>query len=151
TRLALFDGTAQNTQPTTLRVVTSKRYEDPNCPGRATKVIDPANTETEITADATCAFTLTEKNALGHVSGKEYYGVNVLPGPGMRGRYGAVAQVTDVNGATMRTTYDVWGRPLAVWSALDRRDRPGLRFEYDDATCEETNITGGGVGGEKLT
>jgi len=150
TRRAQFDGTAQSTQPTSLRVVTGKRYEDPSCPGHVTTVIDPSGATTTATADATCTFTVKEENALGHVSRIDYYGVTPAPTQGMNGHYGAVAQKTDVNGATTRTTYDVWGRPIAVWSALDRRDRPGVRLEYSDASCEETVLVGGANGGETV-
>jgi RHS repeat-associated protein len=148
TRSSQFDGMPQSTQPTSLRVITRKRYEDLNCPGVVTRTIDPLGAVSERTLDETCAFSVQEKNALGHVSRKEYYGINFPPARGMRGHYGEVAQITDANGASTLTTYDAWGRPTDVWGPLDRRDRPGLRFEYDDASCVETILAGSGGGGE---
>ena len=157
TAIAQFDGPAETTSAPTaqqLRVVTRTSY-DPNCPGDIAKVTDPAGFSTTTTWDRTCAFPLEVQNALGETSSTHYYGVNTAPaahisGPYgsyiLDGRYGQLAESVDANGAITRTAYDEWGRPVAVWAPLDRRDRPGKRFEYTDASCEAPDIFGPGNG-----
>jgi peptidoglycan-associated lipoprotein len=148
TSIGQYDGPSPvaNKPSPPLRVVTRNEYLDPHCPGRITKVTDPLGFGTTTTFDSTCTFPLEVKNALGHVSRQEYYGVNYSPagvpfvsGPyGMYpliGHYGQTSKSIDPNGATTTSTYDEWGRPLATWSPLDRYDRPGIRHAYADAVC----------------
>ena len=147
TSTSVFDGPAEvatRPSPQALRVVTRLAY-DPACPGRVSGQTDPGGFTTETRWDATCAFPVETRNALGHSSSTRYYGVHGLPastitGPYGRfdldGGYGQVAESIDANGAVSRATYDQWGRLVAGWAALDRPDRPSLRFEYADATCD---------------
>jgi RHS repeat-associated protein len=165
TQTAQFNGAEETAnRPTDLPVVSKTEYGDATCPGRATRSIDPNQFATETFWDGTCTFAVQVKNALGHSSYTKYYGLNYLvnqPTPTisgpygsftLSGRYGQVGESIDANGASTRTTYDEWGRPIAVWAPLDRRDRPGRTFEYADAVCEQTAIVaGGGLNNEALT
>jgi hypothetical protein len=142
TRVAQYDGPSPvAARPATLRIATRYEYLDSLCPGHISKTTDPAGFSTQTTFDATCGFALQTENALGHQSQTRYYGVpnpatplpRVIGAYGtfvFNGRYGQVAQSIDANQAHSLSTYDEWGRALAVWSPLDRSDRPGVRFEY---------------------
>jgi RHS repeat-associated protein len=163
TRASQFDGLAQAFTPTTLNVVTKMSY-DPNCPGQVSVSTDAKGFETKKIWDDTCTFTLENQNALGHTTLSNYYGVSkggtILLQPGnltgpygsfaLQGHYGQSGEFVDPNGARRLTTYDDWGRTLAVWAPLDREDRPGLKFEYADAICQEQQVNGFIPGTEQL-
>jgi YD repeat-containing protein len=147
TSTAKFDGPATTSAPpapTQLRVKTTRQY-DPACPGLVAKLTDPDGFTTATRWDPTCTVAVETRNALGHVSRTRYYGINGPPpqaftGPygtfPLQGHYGQTAESIDPNGGVTRTTYDEWGRPVASWLPLDRRDRPHTRFDYADAVCD---------------
>jgi len=149
TRHGQYDGPAPvASKPGNLRAATRSDYGNNLCPGRPTTVTDAAGFSTRTIYDDTCTFTVLTENASGHRSSAQYYGIHnpATPMPlivgaygqfRFNGRYGQVAQAIDPNRARTLTTYDEWGRTLAVWSPLDRNDRPGVRYEYADAMCEK--------------
>ena len=144
---------AQKPPVNSLRVTTSAAYGT-KCPGRATDATDPLGSVTTTSWDDTCSFPLTITNGLGHRSTTRYYGVeDGLPPLEQKregahgtfhlvGRYGQVAADITPNGAMSLSSYDEWGRLAASWAPLDRIDRPGVRTEYRDASCERTGQEG---------
>jgi RHS repeat-associated protein len=153
TGVARYDGPAETQQrPSAQQLhVKTRAVYDSYCPGDVVEAIDPAGFSTKTSWDnKTCTFPMEVRNALGHVSRTRYYGVYPLPntarvsGPygtfALRGHYGQIAESVGPNGGVTRTTYDEWGRPLAVWSPLDRSDRPKTQYAYDDAGCVRTEF-----------
>jgi RHS repeat-associated protein len=155
TELAQYDGpsgVSAKPGPNALNVRTRTQY-DAACPGRVHVTTDPDGFTSTTYWDATCAFLTDTVNALGHVAHSTFYGVNYTPataspiqGPFgswlLRGRFGQLAQTIDANGGVTLNTYDEWSRPVAVWGPLDRSDRPGQRFEYADAVCDDPSRSG---------
>lgn len=148
TERSQYAGMPQMARPTLAQLTVRTRTEySAGCPGRPVTVIDPRDSRTITTWDERCAVQMSVTNALGHSLRTVYYGIDAstwlsatVPASfgsyQLRGRYGQVAVTIDPNDAGTTMTHDPWGRVSAVWSPLDRRDRPGLRLEYEDALCE---------------
>ena len=80
--------------------------------GNLTCIRDARGNMTTLTYDASHIFVTTSTNALGHQTSTTYYGVN---GVAMdTGLYGQVKSVTDANGSTTTSEYDVFGRGTKV-------------------------------------
>ena len=80
--------------------------------GNVTCTRDAGGNTTTMAYDSSQTFPLTATNALGHVTSTSYYGVNGVATT--TGLYGQVNSVTDPNGATTTSEYDVFGRPTKV-------------------------------------
>src|SRR5262249_27879032 len=61
----------------------------------------------------------------------------------LKGRYGVIAETVDANDGRTLSTYDEWGRSVAVWGPLDRVDRPRLQYRYADPRCEGQHVVVG--------
>ncbi len=112
-------GSAQPTQGTLTRVKQSLTGgTDPetgmtyDAYGNVICTRDARGNMTTMSYDASKTFATVVTNALGHVTSTSYYGVN---GVGQTtGLYGQVKSVTDPNGSTTTTEYDVFGRRTTV-------------------------------------
>jgi YD repeat-containing protein len=102
-----------------------------------TVITDARGYTSTFTYDPTGVYRLSERNALGHLTQYEYYGIHESdPGAG-RGPVGALKRVVDPNGASTAYTYDPfgrlrtvvqpgdsWGFPTEEWLYYDGVDRP---------------------------
>ena len=96
----LSDGTSPETR------MAYDQYGNPICTRDAN-----GNTST-VVYDTSAMFPLVTTNPLGHRTTMQYYGVNGVPAD--NGLYGQPKSVTDPNGATTTTQYDVFGRTTLV-------------------------------------
>ena len=117
---------SKNQMPTKGNVTTIVRYhaekpvvtEDPevnmsyNGFGNLVCARDPKGYVSRSSYDGTGTFTTSSVNPKGHTAVTQYYGVDGVPAD--RGLYGQEKSVTDPNGATTTTEYDVLGRVKRV-------------------------------------
>jgi RHS repeat-associated protein len=145
TSSSVYSGALPTNQTPTADTTTKTRYTDPACPGIASEIEDPEGAVAKTRYDATCAFALSTTNALGHTAATEYFGVNGVgysdSQRNLAGLYGQPKATIDANGATTRTGYDEWGRPVASFGPLHTGLKPEVATSYRDPQCTDAQGT----------
>jgi RHS repeat-associated protein len=100
--------------------------------GNPTVLTDARGFTTTFGYDPSGVYRVWERNALGHLTRYEYYGINESdPGAG-RGPVGALKRIVDPNGAATAYTYDPFGRLRTVVRPGDTWDSPTEEWRYYD-------------------
>ncbi len=98
--------------------------------GNPTVLTDARGFTTTFGYDPSGVYRVWERNALGHTTRYEYYGVNESdPGAG-RGPVGALKRVVDPNGAATAYTYDPFGRLVGEIHPGDSWTLPTRQWVY---------------------
>jgi RHS repeat-associated protein len=100
--------------------------------GNPTVLTDARGFTTTFGYDPSGVYRVWERNALGHLTQYEYYGIHESDLGAGRGPVGALKRVMDPNGAAIAYTYDPFGRLRTVARPGDTWDFPTEEWRYYD-------------------